>query len=213
MTDLRVTFAGLLLLCLGCASAFGETQQSTAPSWEKYKVIVERNIFLRQRSNYSRRPEFTHTTEMPMERPRSPVVLTGIIRQGNEHIAFLENTSTGVTLRVAAGSEYADGRIARIELDHIDYEKDDKTVTVPVGSNLQGEPATGAASFGERTDLLQGGGTTPPGEAPAETTNASAQPGAASSAATTPAAAGATSDAASILERLRQRRLKELNGK
>ena len=212
MTDLRVTFAGLLLLCLGCASAFGETQQSTPPSWEKYKVIVERNIFLRQRSNYSHRPEFTHTTEMPMARPRSPIVLTGIIRQGSEHIAFLENTSTGVTLRVAAGSTYADGRVTRIELDHIEYEKDDQTVTVSIGSNLQGEPAAGPATFGERTDLLQGESTALPGEASGETSSTSAQPGPASPAVTQPPA-GATSDETSILERLRQRRLKELNGK
>ena len=214
MTDHRITFACLLLLCTGYASAYGEEQQRTPPSWEKYRVIVERNIFLRQRSSYSSRPEFTHMPAMPVDSPESCVVLTGIVRQGSEYIAFLENTRTGVTLRVAADSPYADGRVARIELDHIEYEKDDQTVKIAVGSNLRGESAAApASSFGERTDLLRDEGTTPSGEASAESANASAQPGAAGPAVTVPTAAGAPSDEASILERLRQRRLKELNGK
>jgi len=240
MTDRRIMLACLLLLCLGYAPAYGETQQSAPPSWEKYKVIVEKNIFLRERSNYDyrRRSEFTRTSFAQEERPKSAAVLRGIIRQGSEYIAFLENTSTGVTLRVAAGGDYADGRVARIELDRIEYEKDDQTVTVTLGSNLQGEPAAGASSYGQQTSMQQGESTEAEGSSgPASTTSGepgdaasiierlrqrrlaemrgspSAQPVAAPAPAPTPApAAATTTDEASILEQLRQRRLKEMNG-
>ena len=71
---------------------------------ENYRVLSERNMFLRNRA----RPPASHAAPAP---PRAApadtgddrIVLTGIIQQGEDYLAFFEDTRTGKTTTLQAG--------------------------------------------------------------------------------------------------------------
>jgi len=168
-------------LCAGFASTGrGEQQDAPAASWDRYKVMGERNIFLRERPRPRPKAE---AAPAPVQAVERSVVLTGIVRQGETYIAFLEDTRTGETSRVGAGDAVAEGRIVEIAFDGLVFEKDKKTASIEIGDSLDG--ASSSAS--------------PDAEGSGAATGAA------------PSSPGLTaSDERSILERLRQRREKEL---
>jgi len=190
MTNHRLSLGLALILCVGLpAQARPEEQQSQATSWDRYKVLAERNMFLRDRAAAQR----AASRAAPVYPPEHFIVLTGIVRQGEEYIAFLEDTRSKATSRVGADGPAAQGRIVRVALDYVEYEKDGQTLKVEMGQSLEGGP---------------------PGRPAAPDTSAAAGAAADKSAGTAPPAANAGSeDENAVLERLRQRRQKELNAK
>jgi len=189
MIERFVTLGLALGLCLGAAAAAaGADQDNPVLSRERYRIVGERNVFLRDRST-GRRPQAVAVT--PAYVPERSIVLTGIVRQDEEYVAFLEDTRTGVTSRVRADEAVARGRIAEIGLGYITYETGEQRVRVEVGRTLGG-------------DLRVQGATS----APAVT----GEPAVEAASEETPAAVGAgTGGESAILERLRQQRQKELN--
>lgn len=230
-------------------------------------MLSERNIFLRDR----RGPRSYYTPRTTYYTPRASstddaIVLTGIVQQGPDCVAFFENTQTGKTLRLQAGDPLGKGRVAMISFDTVHYACDGNLTRVSVGNNLSGKAVTMARSSASSSTAsapsaatagppaaaaptamgLAAPGTVPaPGMAPPEmgpppgmapgtapgpgapppyamtpgqaapapsiTISPGQPPTAAPPAAAGPPATTTDSGAASILERLRQRREQELN--
>jgi len=157
-------------------------------SWDRYRVLVERNIFRRDRMRPpAPRPEISR----PSVGPERTVVLAGIVRQDDGYIAFFEDRRTGTVTRARSGDTFLWGRIEQVTLDYVLYVCNDKTIKIEVGHSLEGappEPVTAASA-------------TVPGTA--------AAPAPASRPATEPVGR----DERAILERLRQRRAQEMGSK
>jgi hypothetical protein len=233
----------VLLPALAAAASPPAGPPTARPAqWEKYRVLSERNIFLRNRAKPpSSRFAPSAAAAAAARSGHDRVVLTGIIQQGGDYVAFLEDTRTGKTSMVQVGDPVAAGRLAAITLDAVEYACDGNTTRIPIGCNLTGtvaslpKPATAASA------------TAAPAPTPAAATQATATSAAAGAPALTPAAAApetatsaaagatpatasmtppqtappqtsvGTSDGAtdrgtaSTLERMRQRRERELN--
>ena len=234
-------------------TAAAPTGASTAPSnaavtgWDSYRVLSERNMFVRNRGRPQR--DRGAMRAAPPENPDERLMLTGIIQQGGEYVAFFEDTQTRKTTTVQAGASVGRGCLTAIALDAVQYTCDGAATKVLVGSSLTGRPAMlreptpaptspGAAPStpGAATPAAPVSGTPPPtetgGTPPTASTAASAAtpstapvpenattPDAAATAmpptAPPPAAAGSPNDsqnsgAASVLERMLQRREQEL---
>jgi hypothetical protein len=125
-------------------------QPSTRPAREqsyeeRYLVLAQRNIFLRDRSRLvPPPPRFPSTGPSTTEsrRPEMSFVLTGLALQEGRHVAFLENLRTGATERVVQGTSIALGRIVRVEVDFLEYEADGRRTRVEIGRNLTGQVAS-----------------------------------------------------------------------
>ena len=119
---------------------YGNEQPGPKTSWDVYKIIVERNMFSRQRRSRTNRPRIQRQVPVapPAPDPESYVVLKGVVQEDGEFIAFLEDTQSGQILRVRQGDSVVRGRITSLTLDSIEYEFEDKTTIVTMGLNLQG---------------------------------------------------------------------------
>jgi len=134
----------------------------TSDSWDTYKIIVERNMFSRQRGprvDRSRRQRQVPVAP-PVPDPESYVVLKGIVQEDGAFIAFLEDTQSGQILRVRQGDGVVRGKIKALTLDSIEYEFEDKTTTVTMGLNLQG--GRDGTLFTGMYESSQTSSTTPP---------------------------------------------------
>jgi len=157
----------------------GEAPAPDGDGWRRFEVLVERNIFSRERG---RRETVTRSVPRPEAAPppERSVVLMGIMRQGDGWIAFLEDARTGQVHKVGVGDAILEGRVAAIGMDSIQYAKGDRALTVPMGGSLEDRSAQGTV-----TDV---GAPSAGGEG-------------------APALSGEPAD---LLERLRQRRQREL---
>lgn len=176
-----------LTVCLASVSMAqsDEDPPETSPR-DRYKVIAERNIFLPERPRAMPRAAVV----VPEYRPERDLVLTGVIQEGEQHVAFLEHVHTRITSRVRAGDAVARGRISEIALDHVEYEMGEHTGRVEVGqrldSALPADPSAGTPDT-PAAESAEGEGDAAPPAVPS----------------------GAGSDNA-VLERMLQRRQKEL---
>jgi hypothetical protein len=191
MTDRIAWTAIVLVACFATPDlARAESGPAAPPPWDDYKLIVERNMFMRDR--VSPRHYVSSRPEAPPP-PERRYLLAGTILNGDQHVAFVEDLRTSVTTRITVGSALADGRVVEIALDYLVYQKGETRTRVAIGQSLEGAaPQRPAAS--------------------AEPVPASATPAPASGTGA-PAAAPAAGGAQSILERLRKRRQQEINSK
>ena len=185
----RVTCSLALLTLLLAAGAVAVTP-STGPaddqnaSWDSYRIILTRNIFVRDRSRPSQ-PRSTSTRPVPRSSEQT-MVLAGVVLQGPFRVAFFEDTRTGETVRACEGQELGDGTLVSISLDGVEYRSGDVTRKIVVGESvtrLAASPDSSSASS------LPAPGTSEAASRPSDTTDTS------------------TND---ILERMRQKRLQEL---
>ena len=214
---------------------------AAAPSsrWEDYRILSERNIFVRNRSSGTGRSSMSAASVAP-PRPAADsndarLVLTGIVQQGAGHVAFFEDTRSGKTTTAAVGESIGRGRVTAITLDAVQYAADGAAVKIAIGSSLAGVAVSMPRPAAVTTTTSTAGvrpptGTTPPPAgllpvapgatvtapaAGAPSATAVAAPTTSSPAAPTAPAAGAPTEskdsAASILERMRLRREQELN--
>ena len=122
------------------------------------------------------------------------MVLKGIVRRGDEYVAFVEDTRSGATSTVRANGSAGEGRVVRLGLDYVEFEKNSRTVKVALGRTLEGNAAGAPAASGSSAAAPASGGTTD---------------AASSSSGAAPAASGENA----TLELMRQRRQREMNGK
>ena len=208
------------LLALVPAMAVAASPPSAPPGtrsapWESYRVLSERNIFLRDRARPpSHRPASSAAATAAGDDDER-VVLTGIVQQGEDYVAFFENTKTGKTTSAQVGAPLGRGRLIAITLDAVQYLGDGTATKIAIGSNLTGAATTfpkptitttgpGAASAARATAPTLSTPSTPLTPSPTQSPTAPPQAAAGSS------ADSKDSGAAGILERMRQRREQEL---
>ena len=71
--------------------------------WAKYNIILDRNMFSRQRVKPL--PPGAVVKEQPrvMPNPESYFLLKGVVQENNQFIAFVEDKRTGTVLRLREG--------------------------------------------------------------------------------------------------------------
>jgi hypothetical protein len=177
-------------VCLATVwSGIGRAEEPAEPAqkWDAYKVIVQRNMFSRQRGAAERRERREEREVVSVPDPESYYRLRGIAQENGTCIAFIEDTRTNETLKLRQGASVARGSIESLDLDSIVFRIEDRTITVAIGQDLLG--GHGAVTMNE---LMQWTPTS-------TSTTCSA---------TAPAAP--TGDEADILKQLLERRKQEL---
>jgi hypothetical protein len=185
--------APMLIVAMEVAAGLGQDSTEQKDPWDAYKVIVERNMFSRQRGA---RPERSNQDDgqmrtAPVLSPESYYLLKGIVQEDDAFIGFLEDTRGGQIIRVREGDSIARGVIKALSLDSIEYQLDDRTITVTMGHDLQG--GQGAVTMTQLYEWSQASSTTPQ----KAVTPASGQ-------------AGPPGDEAEILKQLMERRQQQL---
>jgi hypothetical protein len=104
--------------------------------WAKYSIILDRNMFSRTRQGPRPIDDAPRPTRMPD--PESYFLLRGVVQQDNQFIAFVEDKRTGTVLRLREGDTVARGMVKSLNLDGLQYQFQDKTISVTMGSDLEG---------------------------------------------------------------------------
>jgi hypothetical protein len=177
--------------------------------YDRYAVLVERNIFSKNRPHVYRRPGAAAAAPEARREPPPPVersfVLTGIVKELEKPSAFVEDVRSGRTSKLKCGDSIAQGKLTEVGLDHVLYEADGRKTRVELGQDLSGGASRLAVRVAPPASSTPGTGAAPGAEKPASTSPSSA---------TTPPADGKPADAGSgvddVAERLRKRRLEEM---
>ena len=157
-------------------------------TWENYQIILQRNIFSRQRGPRIDPSRRQRIDAPPPPSPESYHILKGIVQENNIFIAFIENTQRGQIIKVREGDSVARGIVKAINLDTIEYHFEDRKFTVSMGYDLEG--GRGSVTFNQMYELSQS--YTPTSE---KTTEETSSPSA---------------DEAEILKKLMERRQQQL---
>jgi len=165
-----------------------------------YKDLLSRNLFARdqRRRRYDPREiVIDHETANELARSRenakeastnkgeADIVLMGIVEKDGVGSAFLEDRRAGKSITAKTGDAIAGGKVGTITLHAMEFILGDKTTNITLGNNLQGGVSTAK---------------------PLDPTTSS------TASTDTKGGAGAVDDATlSIIEKLRKKRLKEMN--
>src|SRR6185437_12172753 len=152
MTRASVFFAGVFALAMLVSAAQVSRHESSHSYSERYGILSERNIFVRDRSHPTTGPgsagynpdQSSSAGSSPSARtdPEHFIALRGVVFEDNAYRAYVENTSSGVLTRLSVGDAIARGKVAEIALDGISYEgPGGKQAWIVVGDDLAGEPA------------------------------------------------------------------------
>lgn len=177
-----------------------------APSWDDYRLLVDRNIFRRDR-----RAARAYTPRSPASMPvaydsDASIVLTGIARHDGQFVAFLEDAGAGTLRRAGVGQAAGKGRIVAITLDQIEYDRDGTVRRIGLRQSLAGTAAPVAVA--RAATLLRPPSAAPRAGAPA-TAPAETEPATQPARVDTPSAE-TDSNTSDILERMLRRRQEEL---
>jgi len=156
--------------------------------WTKYELILERNMFSRQRGP-RRRENREERREVAMPNLESYFRLRGIVQEDGRFIAFVEDTRSNSVLKLREGDSVARGTIKTLTLDTVEYQLEDQVTTVRLGYDLEG--GQGAVTMNELMEWSQTAVT------PASSSEASSSE-------------APTGEAADILKQLMERRRQEL---
>ena len=154
-----ILLAVVLGLIISLWPKYGLSQDAATPkqdTWENYQIILQRNIFSRQRGpriDRSQRQRKQRMDTPPPPNPESYFVLKGIVQENGVFIAFIEDTQRGQILRVREGDSVARGKVKTFNLDTIKYHFEDRTVTVAMGYDLEG--GEGTITFDQMYELSQ----------------------------------------------------------
>jgi hypothetical protein len=161
-----------LIVALGPAVALSQEARDSQPSqgpWAAYEVILNRNMFSRQRGDRQARRADGPRREVVMPNPESYFRLKGIVQEDGMFIAFLEDTRGNSVLRLRQGDAVARGTIKALTLDAIEYQFGDQVTAVRLGYDLEG--GQGAVTMNELMEWSQTSSTpvTAPQGTPSET--------------------------------------------
>jgi len=154
--------------------------------WAKYSIILDRNMFSRQRVKPVPPGEVVQERPRVMPNPESYFLLKGVVQEDNQFIAFVEDKRTSSVLRLREGDTVARGMVKSLNLDGLQYQFQDKAIRVSLGSDLEG--GSGALTAGDLASF-----------------SATAAPAASSAGSAAPSA-----DEAEILKRLMEQRQQQL---
>jgi hypothetical protein len=139
----------------GSNTPTGPATQPSLDYRERYTVLSERNIFLRERH----RPSSDSRPSGPRTEPRKPeqtYSLTGIVEEEGEFRAYFENLANPSFTRVSLGEPIARGKITAIALDAVEYEQEGQRRWIEIGHDL-----TGALTVTAPTYTSAGSSTSP----------------------------------------------------
>ena len=153
-----------------------QQQPARPPSYaERYSILTQRNIFLKDRSRGGSRngsttaPTTSSASTQPARRsPEETLLLRGIVVEQGEVRAYFEDVVNSRIVRVGQGDTIARGRIASIDLDLVEYEPTGagagaKRTFVVVGHDLTGKvSALDTGTSGEGGDAAAAMATTGP---------------------------------------------------
>ena len=162
-----------------------DAQGGSTPKRDSFRVLVERNIFLRDRESARPKRDSRIPQRVVVRDGDEDLVLTGLVRQGQVAVAFVENVRNGRVQRLWAGDPVGSGRISAITLDDIEYVRNGATKKIEIGRSLGRSAATSP-------------------------TTAATQPAGSKSETSSITDETSGGDTAAILERMRRRRQQEL---
>lgn len=177
-----------LIVVLWPAPGLGQNATQQKDLWAQYEIILERNMFSRQRGFAQRQRDNKERREVVVPNPESYFLLKGIVQEDGHFIAFLENTRSSSVLKLRQGDRVARGVIKSLTLDVIEYQFEERTTTVRLGQDLEG--GLGAVTMNE---LMEFSNTVPAGQPAAPTV-------------------APTGEEVDILKQLMERRKQELGG-
>ena len=190
----RLAELAFLAVVVGLMAGRGRAGEGQGPanqedSWDAYRIIVERNMFSRQRGP---RVDQSGRQRMnaPAPTPESYYVLKGIVQEDGVFIGFLEDNQRGRIIRVRKGDKVARGIITNLTLDSVEYQFGGRMVKVAMGYDLEG--GQGRITFDQMYELSQ-----------AYTATASEEEGESESSAP-------SADEAEILKQLMERRRQQI---
>jgi hypothetical protein len=108
-----------------------------AATFDDYRIVLERNIFLKDRTP-QRRPVFRPIRPAPTQPAPHQLVLTGVAIRQEIRVAFFEDDQTGELVKAVVGDVVQGGKLASISLDGVEFSRDNKTRKVAIGEGLLG---------------------------------------------------------------------------
>ncbi len=115
------------------------TGAAASRSWDDYRILLDRNIFRRDRRAIRRastRPRESYTYDSD-----STVVLRGIATRDGQFLAFFEDTRAKTVIRARVGDAVGKGTVDGITLDEVAYARAGAVTDVRIGRNLMGTVA------------------------------------------------------------------------
>jgi len=106
-------------MLLPIAAAQAQRRDDQGGFRQQYKLILERNIFSRDRRPYV--PRERRSTYRPPPPIETDYCLKGITREHDTLTAFIEQLSTGIIDRYTVNAKIARGSIQAITLDLVEY--------------------------------------------------------------------------------------------
>ena len=156
----------LILLAAPIALALDSSEANETDSWDRYRVLSERNIFVRDRGGLRESMPVPEQTARAIDDDDSDryLLLTATVQRGRECIAFVEDTRSGETIKVRPGDPIGKGKFVKITLDYIEYEREgNNTTRIEIGSSLvgltAGSPTPGASADSSRPANAADSGT------------------------------------------------------
>jgi hypothetical protein len=185
LTGFAVLFALLLTGAWGAAPPPQAPSGNRNATWEEYRLVLDRNIFSRDRGARPQPRSFRSSVTRTAE---DYLILTGVgAQEGLDRVAFFEDAQSGQLFTVSVGRPLGRGILTAISLDSVEYRAAGVTRRIAVGENLTGVVAS-AYSLAASSQADEEGG----------------------SAATTQPLDTAGKSSNDILEKMRQRRLQEI---
>jgi len=190
--------SAIIILMLGAICLAGNARTSGPGANDfssRYRIISDRNIFSRQRGQRSVGPRTSgeQSTRQVAPSPESYWALKGLAKVNDVYVAFFEDTRSGELIRVTTGGSLARGRITKLNLDSVVYQRGKDSASILVGQTLEGKLAPVALTYDNYVSL--------------PTTASAAAPAPKTQDANAPASSGDDSD---ILKKLMERRKQEL---
>ena len=148
----RMAIGALSTVALGSAIAMwpgtglGRDNAEPPDPWARYQIILDRNIFSRQRGPIRRPEDDEEPREIVMPNPESYLLLRGVVQEDGTFIAFVEDTRSAEILRLHKGDSVARGVIAALNLDVLEYEWEGRKIAVRIGGG--GHRGAGCAHRG-----------------------------------------------------------------
>ena len=130
------------------SSSYATTQPAPSGYNERYAILEQRNVFVRDRSRPTSRPlsSGSSSTQPTRRSVEESLVVRGIAMEEYGYRAYVEDLNTGNTLRLSPGDALGRGQVAAVALDAIAYEHDGKKTWIDIGSDLTGKASLASAS-------------------------------------------------------------------
>jgi hypothetical protein len=146
------TIQGTILLAVLSAALIAAPTTSPAPIVrqnfrERYGALSDHNIFLRERRSRRDR-DSADSRSSTQHSPEQVYVLTGIVLEGGQRRAYVEDRERGGLVRLSIGDSVARGKVADIDIDSMTYDQNGARQPIAIGADLTGS-APVIPSFGE----------------------------------------------------------------